>query len=224
MSRLVSRHGYAIAIAALAAAICIVGGFLVLVAAPDLGRTAVVTSPSPAAPSPTPRSAMALSPVGIEMPADADCAACHETTDGTVGTKDIPELAHPLWGWRDCTACHAPGRLVATAPGHSGLHKDECLVCHKVPETAMASAAPRPHHVYEGKTCLDCHGKQAPLPTDMAGRTNCWVCHSGADTSDLFGADGSGGPSRSPAASPAASPSAAPGGISGALPGAGSTP
>jgi hypothetical protein len=27
---------------------------------------------------------------------------------------------------------------------------------------------------------------EAPLPTDMAGRNNCWLCHSGTEFEDLF--------------------------------------
>jgi hypothetical protein len=124
------------------------------------------------------------------------------TSTGTVGTRPIPKLAHPLWGWRDCTACHANDRLVAIAPGHSGLHKDDCLVCHQAPDAAATeSAAPRPHHIYSDKPCISCHGKEAeaPLPTDMEGRSNCWVCHSGTEFSQLFGA-----PEPSPAESPGA--------------------
>lgn len=190
--RALLRHSYAATIATLAVAICAVAAYLIVVAIPDLTRATADASPGvepTVAPAPTARSAMALSPIGIEMPPGSDCGGCHLTATGAVGTKPIPALAHPLWGWRDCTACHATDRLVATAPGHSGLHKADCLVCHKTLDTtATATAAPpRPHHVVTGETCLSCHGSQAPLPTDMAGRTNCWVCHTGTDTSALFG-------------------------------------
>lgn len=192
--RTLARHGFGIAVAVLGAGICIAGAFLLVVALPDLtGQVAVVTSPYPSpsvAPSATPQSAMGKSPIGIEMSANADCAACHLTTSGTVGTKTIPLMAHPLWGWRDCTACHATDRLVATAPGHSGLHKDECLVCHKVPDAAaLASRAPlRPEHMGNTQPCTTCHGedKHAPLPDSMKGRDNCWICHNGPEFSYLF--------------------------------------
>jgi hypothetical protein len=120
------------------------------------------------------------------MPSDADCGACHLDSSGVVGIRPIPVLAHPLEGWRDCTACHADDRLVQTAPGHSSVHKSDCLICHKVP-SAEGSAPPRPHHLVTGATCISCHGSKAPLPTDMAGRTNCWICHPGEEFSDLFG-------------------------------------
>lgn len=201
----VSRYGYPASVAALLVALCAVVGFLLIMAIPDLAGTAVDRPPSPApsaTPSPSSGSAMALSPLAIEIPPDSECTACHLTSTGTVGTRPIPKLAHPLWGWRDCTACHANDRLVAIAPGHSGLHKDDCLVCHQAPDAAATeSAAPRPHHVYSDKPCISCHGKEAeaPLPTDMEGRSNCWVCHAGTEFSQLFGA-----PEPSPAASPGA--------------------
>lgn len=201
------RHGYAATVTALIVAIFAVAAFLLVVAVPNLTGIAAEASPSleaAASPAPTERSAMALSPIGVEMPANANCAACHLMTNGaidTVGTKPIPVMAHPLQGWTDCTACHATASLVATAPGHTGLHKDDCLVCHKTQDAAAsASVAPlRPHHVVPGQTCLSCHGSTAPLPTDMEGRTNCWVCHPGTDTAALFG-----NPTASPASSPAA--------------------
>jgi hypothetical protein len=102
-----------------------VAGFLLAVALPDVGGLTALVNPAPTAspaptatPQPTAASGMALSPIGIQMPADANCEACHVTTAGTVGTKPIPKLGHPLWGFQDCTACHKPDGLVQTAPGH----------------------------------------------------------------------------------------------------------
>lgn len=179
------RHGYAITVAALGATILGVGGLLANAAMPELVGPSPTASPAEATPSPVPRSSMGLSAIAIEIPADADCAACHVTASGDVGTKPIPAIPHPLWGWRDCTACHADDRLVATAPGHSSLHKADCLVCHKVADAA-ATAVPRPHHVYPGQACTECHGTKAPLPVDMQGRTNCWLCHTSTEYKDLF--------------------------------------
>jgi hypothetical protein len=217
--RTVSRHAFGITIAALTVGILVVAGFLLVVALPDVGGlTAFVNptaAPTPSAtPQPTPGSAMALSPIGIQMPKDANCEACHVTTAGTVGTKPIPKLAHPLWGFRDCTACHKPDGLVQTAPGHSSLHKDDCLVCHQVSDQAATTgstlAPMRPEHMGGDKPCTSCHGvdKHAPLPEDMKGRDNCWVCHNGSEFKYLF-------ESPSPGASPAASPAASPGGATG---------
>ena len=134
---------------------------------------------------------MALSPVGIEMPADADCNGCHMTGTGTVGTKPIPVMGHPLAGWRDCTACHTMGSLVQTAPGHTSLHKDDCLICHQTRVEAGASEKPhlRPEHMGTEKTCSACHGidDHAPLPEAMRGRgDNCWICHNGPEFTYLF--------------------------------------
>ena len=187
----IARHGYEVSVALLVAAILVVGGFVLVMAVPDaariLGNPSVASwaNPSPS-PTPEPTSPMALGPNGIRMSPDADCGACHLDPNGAVTTRSIPQLAHPLEGWKDCTACHADDRLVKTAPGHSGIHKADCLACHKVP-SAEGSAPPRPHHLPTGATCVSCHGKQAPLPTDMSGRTNCWICHPGTEFQDLFG-------------------------------------
>ena len=187
----IARYAFRIAAALLTLGILVVGTFLVLVAVPDLtGSTAVVPTPTPTAkPSPTARSAM--SPVGIEMPADANCNGCHMTTTGTVGTKPPPVMGHPLAGWRDCTACHTVGSLVKTAPGHTSLHKDDCLICHQTRVEAGASAAPRtrPEHMGGTQTCSSCHGidDHAPLPESMKGRgDNCWICHNGPEYTYLF--------------------------------------
>jgi hypothetical protein len=189
----VARYGFPLAVVSLVAGILLVGGFLIIVAVPDLSRpvTAGPASTPGATPAPSASglSPMADSPIGIPMSADADCGACHVTTNGTVGTRDIPVMAHPLWGWRDCTACHTTGSLVATAPGHSGLHKDECLVCHKAPDAETASPAPmRPEHMGLTQPCTSCHGldKHAPLPDDMKGRNNCWICHNGPEFTYLW--------------------------------------
>jgi hypothetical protein len=191
--------------------------FLLAVALPDVSQPVAERSEPTLAPSveasTTPLSPMADSPVGIQMAANADCAACHVTKNGTVGTKDIPEMAHPLWGWRDCTACHSTGSLVSTAPGHSGLHKDDCLVCHKVPsaESATTHAPLRPEHMGNTQPCTTCHGvdEHAPLPDAMKGRgDNCWICHNGSEFTYLFES-----PSAlpSPPMNPAAPSSAGPG-------------
>ena len=213
MIRKVSQYAFALTAALLTVGILVLGTFLVLVAVPDLtSRTANVEptplpSPSPVA---SPRSPMALSPVGIEMPSNATCDACHLTTAGSVGTKPIPVMAHPLHGWRDCTACHATGSLVKTAPGHSSMHKDDCLVCHKVREVGVGASKPpvRPEHMGGDRPCTSCHGldQHAPLPEAMKDRgNNCWICHNGAEFKYLF-------ETASPAAESAAPPveSAAP--------------
>lgn len=210
MIRALVRHWYGIAVGALLVGIVVVAAFLVVTAFPDLVRVADAPTPAPSTtPAPTPLSGMAVSPIGIQMPADSDCAACHVTASGVVGTRPIPVLAHPLWGWRNCTACHADDSLVQSAPGHTGLHKDECLICHQVRD-ASETAAPRPHHIYTDKPCVACHGveAEAPLPTDMAGRGNCWICHGGTEFADLFG-EAPTGPA-SPTTVPP-SPSATPG-------------
>jgi hypothetical protein len=222
MSGRLVRVAYPVTVLTLVAGICVVAGFLATVAVPDLVRTGALDFLSTPAPSASPSaspgadSAMALSPIGIAMPSDADCDACHKTTNGTIGIKDIPLMAHPLKGFTDCTACHNPAGLVKTAPGHSSLHKDDCLVCHKQnPNLASASPPPmRPEHMgATGKACTSCHGvdKHAPLPADMAARgNNCWICHNGPEYQYLFASPGASG--NLPTEAPSPSASAAPGG------------
>lgn len=198
MRGLVARHRFGLAVGALVLAILGVAAFLLVVAVPDVTRPgdgrSVAAASAAAAPSatsePSARSAMGLSPIGVEMPPGSDCGACHVTAAGSVGTKPIPAMAHPLQGWQDCTACHAPARLVTTAPGHSGLHRDDCLVCHQPPDAAAAASPPplRPEHMGTDKPCTACHGvdQHAPLPEDMKGRDNCWICHNGPEFRYLF--------------------------------------
>ncbi len=216
MGRRLARLAYPVTVMVLLFGIFAVAAFLATVALPDMIRTGSVASASPSAvPSssvnPQPTSAMALSPIGIAMPSDANCGACHTTATGGVGVKTIPYLGHPLKGFANCTACHNPAGLVKTAPGHSSLHANECLVCHEEnPNLPDLSAAPmRPEHM-TGQACTNCHGvdKHAPLPSDMAGRgDNCWICHNGPEFQYLFNSS-SPGASAAPTATPAASPSA----------------
>jgi hypothetical protein len=164
-------------------AIAVVGllAFSAAVIFPELRLTATGPDPSP---TPVP-SERAVSLMRIPVPANADCAGCHTVVDGTIGTRPIPRMGHALEGWADCTACHADGRLVQTAPGHDSIHRELCLTCHLAPEPG-ASALPRPHHVVTGAACISCHGEEAPLPTGMGGRENCWICHIDSDTRALF--------------------------------------
>ncbi len=190
--RLTSWHAYRAAVVTLSVAICLVGAFLLMVAAPDLigMRAEQVSSPTPnATPSPSPSQPKGM--IGVAIPAGADCNACHLTSNGAIGLKPIPVMAHPVAGFRDCTACHKPDGLVKTAPGHSGIHKDDCLVCHQAPAVPAGSSslAPmRPAHMGSTQPCTACHGvdQHAPLPADMQGRDNCWICHNGPEFRYLF--------------------------------------
>lgn len=186
-----ARHRRRIAISLLEVTLAIGAAVVLLGAVPELARIGLggPFAESPGAPSATTPSLIgqdARVPIMVAMPSDADCRACHLDATGGVNTKPIPPLGHPLEGWRECTACHANDRLVQIAPGHSSLHKEDCLVCHSVPAPG-GSPPPRPHHVITDATCVSCHGKTAPLPTDMAGRQNCWICHVGTEFDQLFG-------------------------------------
>jgi hypothetical protein len=186
-----ARHRRALAIALVEVVAAVFAATIMIIAVPGLNQLGDGGPPSVAPPpgaSALPSGLRgSLTPMSVVMGPDADCSACHVSPDGGIGAVAIPALAHPLEGWRDCTACHADDRLVQTAPGHSSLHRTDCLVCHKAP-VLTGSPPPRPHHIVTGAPCVSCHdNSKAPLPTDMAGRTNCWICHSGAEFNGLFG-------------------------------------
>ncbi len=127
-----------------------------------------------ATPLPTPVASSGPGNLIAVMPT-SDCAACHKTPGAAV---NVPPIGHPLEGWGSCTSCHANDRLVKTAPGHSGIHAEQCLVCH----TATTPAAEdRPHSLAANSKCLSCHGSLAPLPASMKGRSEstCFLCHQG---------------------------------------------
>ena len=175
---------YWLAVAALSAVLLVLVGFIVTnIAVPELQRAGVLAAPG--SPSPivqAPAQAQPAPSTGLEMggasiPDSAECAGCHTTTSGTIGVRDIPRMGHPLEGWSECANCHAPDRLVDTAPGHSGIHATECTICHQ--PGAVLTALSRPHRENQNQACLSCHGKTAPLPSDMAHRAEsvCWLCH-----------------------------------------------
>jgi hypothetical protein len=146
---------------------------------PLLGEAPAATatprqSPATATPAPT-----TLPDLALQMPVGDNCVACHTTPTGGVGTVPVPPIGHPLEGWTSCTSCHANDRLVKTAPGHTGIHADQCLLCHKA--TTPAGAA-RPHSLHPEVPCTSCHGTKAPLPASMRDRsgTTCWLCHQGS--------------------------------------------
>jgi len=167
------RHSYAILVGLLMAVIVSAGAFVAVIALPDLWTTET-------APTVTPTPSPNAQPAGmawLPLPTDADCAACHLTANGSVGLKPVPAMAHPLTGWTNCTECHANDRLVQTAPGHTGIHASECLLCHQPAQ--LPAPLSRPHRDRQNQDCLSCHGKDAPLPADMAHRPEsvCWLCH-----------------------------------------------
>lgn len=120
----------------------------------------------------------------VPVPANSDCKGCHGTD--AISIPNVPTMAHPVEGWTNCLSCHNDTGLVKTAPGHAGIHKEACLMCHK-PPTNPETALKRPHHMPD-TDCTSCHnGKgSAPLPQLMADRKNCWVCHTDASKANLF--------------------------------------
>jgi hypothetical protein len=143
----------------------------------NLGLTPPSTGDIPVA-SPTPGSSSTPTTapdLALQMPT-GDCTACHRTPGETIA---VPPIGHPLEGWTSCTSCHANDRLVKTAPGHSGVHAEQCILCHKATTPA---AVDRPHSLTKNANCLACHGSLAPLPESMRNRsgTTCWLCQQGS--------------------------------------------
>jgi hypothetical protein len=178
MSRLLAGRGFWIAMVVLLAFLGAAIGFAVLKVLPEVEQGGYLATPAQSA---SPAAGASGSPQllmnGAAIPENADCSGCHLTDRGVIGLRPIPPVGHPLQGWSDCTACHAPERLASTAPGHTGIHATQCLTCHVAGD--MPAPLSRPHRERENQDCLDCHGTIAPLPSDMAHRPDsvCWLCH-----------------------------------------------
>ena len=179
----ISRYGYWTAVGILSVAIAVMAFLIVVeIAIPELRSAGVFAAAgAPAAsggPIVSPQPSTEIRMGGAVMPANAQCAGCHLNGTGTIGLDAIPVMAHPLEGWSRCTNCHAPEKLVDTAPGHAGIHASECTVCHKPGD--LPTPLSRPHRENENVACLSCHGTAtAPLPADMTHRkeATCWLCH-----------------------------------------------
>jgi len=179
----VSRYAYWMAVGLLSVAIVVMAFLIVVnIAIPELQNSGAIAGASPAVPtieptaSPVPSTEIKMG--NAIIPANAQCAGCHAGGTGTIGLTAIPVMAHPLEGWSKCTNCHAPEKLVDTAPGHTGIHASECTVCHKAGD--LPAPLSRPHRENQNVACLSCHGTPtAPLPTDMIHRkeSTCWLCH-----------------------------------------------
>ena len=180
---IVSRYGYWTAVGVLSVAIVVMAILIVVnIAIPEFRNAGVFsaagTPVSSAEPKPSPQPTTEITMGGAVLPANAQCAGCHVNGAGTIGLDAIPVMAHPQEGWGKCTNCHAPDKLVETAPGHTGIHATECTVCHKPGE--LSAPLSRPHRENKNVACLSCHGTAtAPLPTDMTHRkeATCWLCH-----------------------------------------------
>lgn len=167
--------GWLVSAVGIVAAVAVFAIILVATNPRSNGGTAVASSSVGPSSSPW---LISIAPGEVRMPEGADCGACHLTTSGIIGVKAVPAIAHPVHGWTECTSCHASQRLIATAPGHSGIHANECLVCH----TESTEPAPKPKHpTLPDSDCLACHGPLVPLPSNMADRPRelCWLCHHG---------------------------------------------
>jgi hypothetical protein len=176
--RTFDRYGYWVAVGALAAAIGLMLGVMVVnIAVPELQSAGVVAVTSTPVPSAAPTASPVTEMDGAVIPGNAECSGCHLTTSGTIGLRPMPVMGHPLEGWSECTNCHALGRLVDTAPGHTGIHATECTICHK--SGSLPAPLSRPHRETQNLACLSCHGSIAPLPADMTHRKEaaCWLCH-----------------------------------------------
>ncbi len=178
--RIFARATVALAFAAIGA-LAVVVLIAINVGAIRFGGDGAIQPSSTVGPTTTP-GLISMKPGTVQMAANADCAACHITSSGQVGTRPIPVIAHPVNGWTHCTACHTNDALVRTAPGHSGIHATDCLVCHR------QASQPAPPRIHGGPNtgCLSCHGITAAMPHEMADRpdTECWICHRGSEATD----------------------------------------
>lgn len=192
--RAFARSSYWLALGALLVAVALAAGFVFVRVLPDLrdaglfgavvspGASGVPTAPGSPGASAGPSGSPTMDMNGAVIPADSDCSGCHKTAQGAIGLRPIPAMGHPLEGWSQCTNCHSTATLVATAPGHSGIHATECTICHKPGD--LPAPLSRPHRDRQNQACLSCHGTaKAPLPADMSHRSEsvCWLCHRLAD-------------------------------------------
>ena len=172
----VSRYAFRIAVAALTVGILVVGSVPRRSSPlPDVGRRPR-REPDPGAdrhgPQPTPRSGMALSPVGIEMPGDADCDGCHITGTGTVGTKPIPVHGSPAGGLARLHRVprHGQPRQDRPRPLEPPQGRLPDLPPDARPRPARATARPDAPgaHGRRQALCTSCHGidEHAPLPEE----------------------------------------------------------
>jgi hypothetical protein len=183
MGGALARYGYWILVGAMSVVIVVLLAFIaVQLALPELERAGLLGAQATPAPSirpisPTPAPSTGIAMGGAVVPADSDCAGCHEGGTGTIGSTDVPPMGHVLEGWGQCASCHAPARLVDTAAGHTGIHASECTLCHQ--PGVLPAPLSRPHRENQNQDCLTCHGTKAPLPADMTHRseTVCWLCH-----------------------------------------------
>lgn len=171
---------YWLTVGVLSLALVVIGTFMVVnIAIPELERAGVLAVGGSVAPSTVPEASpsILLDMGGATVPETADCSGCHATAGGAIGLASIPKMGHVLEGWSKCGSCHAPSRLVDTAPGHSGIHATECTVCHQAGD--LPAPLSRPHRENQNQACLTCHGKTARLPSDMTHREEsvCWLCH-----------------------------------------------
>jgi hypothetical protein len=133
--------------------------------------------PAQGSPAASASASAGLMTMGLaHIPTNSPCVLCHES-GGTAALKVIPAIAHPLEGWRQCTACHTNEDLGLRAPGHTGIAETECLKCHK--EAVEGPPITQPHAALQDQHCLDCHGSVAHLPSTMASmnESSCTWCH-----------------------------------------------
>jgi hypothetical protein len=177
MSRRIARVVLWLGGAVVLVAGVVVFGLILIATDPARDGQTAGGSPRPSASGPAwSGPLLSMGPGQIAMPEGADCGACHVLDGGGVGVRAIPPIAHPVHGWTECTSCHSNDSLVATAPGHTGVHADQCIVCHR--DSSKPAPTPR-HPSLPDADCLGCHGSIAPLPSTMVDRPRelCWLCH-----------------------------------------------
>lgn len=124
-------------------------------------------------------------PHPIDQSQSASCLACHGTPT-RVGTRDVPQMSHPLY--TNCIQCHAPqhgpGPALATPPpalATPALANAFAGLPPPAGGTRAYSGAPpvMPHTTAMRQNCVSCHGPggSSAIKTTHPQRQNCLQCH-----------------------------------------------
>ena len=150
-------------------------------------------------------SGMKPAPADHEGRPVGSCLICHrpapkpkaEETGAAAATSGQPgPIPHAIEGdaYKDCTRCHAAGKMKPYPANHDGFAVGSCTACHKpgaAPQAATSGTIKEsagtpeliPHSIEEDvyKDCSLCHGpgKLKPFPANHAGFAlgTCTACH-----------------------------------------------
>ncbi len=93
------------------------------------------------------------------------CTSCHDSTQQMQVRSDLPEA---------CRGCQR--RYFSEEVGHSPVADGDCLICHQLHRSTLASLLLQPIP----DTCIDCHDEPEDLSEEAHGVDNaadCIGCH-----------------------------------------------